>query len=239
MFEAEVEMERRSSFLPLLLMVCLVAAIIGLGVYIVQQARHQTPLTAQQAITVVAASVRGPGSAITKFHTGLVKSTGDEKPTDPIYRLLDKAKLITLAPAPRGAMIVSLTPQGEKILSGINGVKIEDVKIDGVKIDGEKKEKDAKGALLYRVPLARREFVSIANVSMSGVNTAVAEYNWKWVPNQLGEVFDASGPLVKSFNLWDRQTLINKNGVDFYSESGKRSALNLARAGREWNIAAQ
>ena len=73
---------------------------------------------------------------------------------------------------------------------------------------------------------------------MSGVNTAVADYNWKWVPNQLGEVFDASGPLVKSFNLWDRQTLINKYGVDFYSESGKRSALNLARAGREWSIAA-
>jgi hypothetical protein len=232
MFEAEVEMERRSSFLPLLLMMCLVAAIIGLGAYIVQQARHQTPLTAQQAITVVAASVRGPGSAIAKFHTGLVKSTSDEKPTDPIYRLLDKAKLITLAPAPHGAMVVSLTPQGEKILSGINGVKIEGAKNDGVK-------KDAKGTLFYQVPLARREFVSIANVSMSGVNTAVAEYNWKWVPNQLGEIFDASGPLVKSFNLWDRQTLINKNGVDFYSEGGKRSTLTLARAGREWNIAAQ
>jgi hypothetical protein len=234
MFEAEVEMERRSSFLPLLLMMCLVAAIVGLGVYIVQQARHQTPLTAQQAITVVAASVRGPGSAITKFHTGLVKSTGDEKPTDPIYRLLDKAKLITLAPAPRGAVVVSLTPQGEKIISGIEGVKTE-----GVKKEGEKKEKDGKGTTLYQIPLARREFVSIANVSMSGVNTAVAEYNWKWVPNQLGEVFDASGPLVKSFNLWDRQTLINKNGVDFYRESGKRSTLTLARAGREWNIAAQ
>ena len=234
MFEAEVEMERRSSFLPLLLMMCLVAAIIGLGVYIVQQARHQTPLTAQQAVTVVAASVRGPGSAIAKFHTGLVKSTSDEKPTDPIYRLLDKAKLITLAPAPRGAMVVSLTPEGEKIISGINGVKIE-----GVKKEGEKKEEDAKGAVLYQVPLARREFVSIANVSMSGVNTAVAQYNWKWVPNQLGDIFDASGPLVKSFNLWDRQTLINKNGADFYSEGGKRSTLTLARAGREWNIAAQ
>ena len=129
MFEAEVEMERRSSFLPLLLMMCLVAAIIGLGVYIVQQARHQTPLTAQQATTVVSASVRGPGSAITKFHIGLVKSTGDEKPTDPIYRLLDKAKLITLAPAAHGAMVVSLTPQGEKIIGGIDGVKIDGVKI--------------------------------------------------------------------------------------------------------------
>jgi hypothetical protein len=234
MFEAEVEMERRSSFLPLVLMMCLVAAIVGLGVYIVQQARHQTPLTAQQAITVVAASVRGPGTAVAKFHTGLVKSTSEEKPTDPIYRLLDKAKLITMAPDSRGAMVVSLTPQGEKIISSIEGVKI-----DGVKIDGAKKEKDAKGAVLYQVPLARREFVSIANVSMSGVNAAVAEYNWKWVPNQLGEIFDASSPLVKSFNLWDRQTLINKNGVDFYSESGKRSTLTLARAGREWNVAAQ
>lgn len=34
MFEAQVEMERRSSFLPLVLMMCLLAGIVGLAVYI-------------------------------------------------------------------------------------------------------------------------------------------------------------------------------------------------------------
>ena len=39
MFEAELEMERRSSFLPLLLMACLVAAIAGMVAYVVIQVR--------------------------------------------------------------------------------------------------------------------------------------------------------------------------------------------------------
>jgi hypothetical protein len=49
MFEAELEMERRSSFLPLLLMACLVAAIVGTVAYVVMQVRAKTPLSAQQA----------------------------------------------------------------------------------------------------------------------------------------------------------------------------------------------
>ena len=49
MFEAEVEMERRSSFLPMLLLVCLVAAILGMGTYVVFQVRTRTPLNAQEA----------------------------------------------------------------------------------------------------------------------------------------------------------------------------------------------
>jgi hypothetical protein len=224
MFEAEVEMERRSSFLPLVLMMCLLAAIVGLGAYIVLQARQRTPLTAQQASVLVAASVHGPGPAITKFRTGLVKPTSDEKPGDPNYRLLEKAKIVTLAKAPHGAMIVSLTPQGERLLSDVAGFK---------------KEKAANGTFSYQVPLAQRQFLSVTSVSMNGVNTATVEYSWKWIPNQLGSVFDAGGPLVKSFNMWDRQTLINKYGADFYNQSLKTSALTLARADREWNISTQ
>lgn len=58
MFEAEVEMERRSSFLPLVLMMCLVVAIAGLAVYIVLQVRERTPLRAEQASPVVAATLQ-------------------------------------------------------------------------------------------------------------------------------------------------------------------------------------
>jgi len=52
----------------------------------------------------------------------------------------------------------------------------------------------------------------------------------------LGDVFDAGGPLVKSFNLWERQTLINKYQVDFYNASPTKSTLALVRSGREWKI---
>jgi preprotein translocase subunit Sss1 len=41
MFEAEVEMEKRSTFLPLLLMMCLVVAIVGLIGYVIVQVKGQ------------------------------------------------------------------------------------------------------------------------------------------------------------------------------------------------------
>jgi hypothetical protein len=74
---------------------------------------------------------------------------------------------------------------------------------------------------------------------MVGVNSATVDYNWKWEPNPLGVVFDAGGPLVKSFNLWERQTLINKYEVDFYNAGPAKSTLALARNGKTWKLAAQ
>jgi len=50
MFEAEVEMEKRSSFLPLLLMLCLVAAILGLIGYVVLQAKGKHRLAHRKQI---------------------------------------------------------------------------------------------------------------------------------------------------------------------------------------------
>jgi hypothetical protein len=80
--------------------------------------------------------------------------------------------------------------------------------------------------------------VSIAGIVVDGSNATV-EYTWKWAPNQIGDVFDAGGPLVKSFNLWDRQTLINKYEADFYHSEPTKSALTLVRNGQEWKILAQ
>jgi len=222
MFEAEVEMERRSSFLPLLLMLCLVAAIVGLAGYIVLQAHGHGAVTAQEASTIVAAAVQGPGSATIHFRTGVLKSSADEKPGDPNYRLLEKAGLIKLGKTERGRVLVSITPQGEHLISGLPDFK---------------KTQEADGTFLYEAPLAYRQLVSIASVTMVGTNSATVDYNWKWVPNQLGIVFDAGGPLVKSFNLWDRQTLINKYEVDFYTASPSRSTLTLARNEKGWKVA--
>jgi hypothetical protein len=224
MFEAEVEMERRSSFLPLLLMMCLLAAIIGLAAYVLLQVRAKTPLTAQEASGIVTATLQGRGPAIVHFRTGLVKPSAEEKPEDPNYRLLEKAGIVKLAKAPHGAVQVSLTSAGEELLSGLPGLK---------------KSKETNGTFSYQAPLAQRQFLSVAGVNTIGVNTATVDYNWKWVPSQLGNVFNAGGPLVKSFNTWDRQTLINKYEVDFYNGSPTRSTLALVRNGREWKVAGQ
>jgi len=129
-----------------------------------------------------------------------------------------------LAKAPRGAELISVTPGGEKLVTAIPGFK---------------KWKEMDATVTYQVPLAQRQLVSIASITMTGVNNATVEYTWKWVPNQLGDVFDAGGPLVKGFNLWDRQTLINKYEADFYHASPMKSTLALARTDRGWKISAQ
>ncbi len=224
MFEAEVEMEKRSSIMPLLLMLCLVAAIVGLAGYVILQVRGKTPLNAQQAQEAVAAAIQAHGPAVIHFRTGLVKSSADEKPEDPNYRLLEKAGIVKLAKAPHGAVQVSITPEGERLLTSVPGFK---------------KEKEGDGTVLYQTPVAQRQLVSIAGIGMTGDNNATVEYTWKWLPNPLGDVFDAGGPLVKGFNLWERQTLINKYEADFYHADPTKSTLALARNGREWKLAGQ
>jgi hypothetical protein len=123
MFEAEVEMERRSSFLPMLLMVCLVAAILGMVTYVAFQVRTRTPLNAQEATRVVETVLQGPGAAVLHFRSGLVVSSVAEKPGDPNYRLLEKVGIVKLAKAPHGAELISVTPAGERLVSAIPGFK--------------------------------------------------------------------------------------------------------------------
>jgi hypothetical protein len=224
MFEAEVEMERRSGVLPLLLLVCLVAGIAGMVTYVVFQVRAKTPLSAQEASGIVATALQGPGPAVIHFHSGLAMPSVIEKPADPHYRLLEKAGILKVAKAARGGEMVTLTPGGERLVGGLPGFK---------------KWKETDGTFCYQVPLAQRRLVSISDVTMSGVNNAIVEYTWKWVPNQMGDLFDAGGPLVKSFNLWERQTLINKYEADFYHGSPTKSTLALVRSDQGWRISAQ
>lgn len=227
MFEDEVAMEKRSSIVPLLLMLCLLAVVLGGVVWIVLQLRERKPLSAEQANPVVAAALRDLGPSVTHFRTGLVTPSADVKPGDPNYRLLEKAGLVKLAKpaksAKNGSVQVTLTPQGEQMLAGIPGVK-------------KSEEKD--GTVSYQVPLADRQLVGVAGVTMSGINVAAVAYNWKWTPNPLGDVFDAGGPLLKSFNTYERQTLINKYGADFYHGNATSTTIALMREGKMWKVAA-
>jgi hypothetical protein len=120
--------------------------------------------------------------------------------------------------------VISLTPAGEHLMSMLPGVR---------------KSKETDGTFSYQVPLAQRQLVSVTAVTMSGVNNASIEYTWKWVPNQMGDLFDAGGSLVKGFNLWDRETLINKYEADFYHGNPNKSTLALARTDQGWRTSAQ
>jgi hypothetical protein len=222
MFESEVEMERRSSFLPLVLMLCLVALIVGTVGYVVFQVRSRTPLNAQQAAPIVAAAIQGLGPAVIHFRVGLVNA--DEDPNEPNYRLLQKAGIVKLAKAAKGGMTVSLTPEGERRLSGLPGFK---------------KSEPKDGGFSCQAPLADRQLLGIVGVEMNEADHATVTYNWKWVPNPLGDAFDAGGPLVKSFNVWERQTLISKYQADFYHGGATTSTLTLARQDRKWKLPAR
>jgi len=128
MFETEVEMEKRSSVLPLLLMLFLLALIVGTVTYVVFQVRGKTPLSAQQASGIATAALQGPGPAVIHFRTGLV--TNDETLPDPNYRLLEKAGIIKLGKAAKGSVMVSITPEGERLISGVPGLK-KSIEADG------------------------------------------------------------------------------------------------------------
>jgi hypothetical protein len=221
MFEDEVKMERRSSFVPLVLMVCLVALIVGTVGYVVFEVRSRTPLSAAQATPIVAAAIQGLGPAVIHFQTGVVKCTADESKADLNYRLLEKAGLVKLGKPTKGNVKVTLTPEGDRLLKDHAGVKIST-------------EKD--GAVSYQAPLAGRQLLGVAGVEMTGDDQAKVTYTWKWVPEVLGDSFDAGGPLVKSFNLWERQSLISKYQADFYHGDATTSTLTLVRQGREWKL---
>ncbi|MGE5724693.1 MAG: hypothetical protein ACM34G_05935 [Acidobacteriota bacterium] len=222
-FEAEVKMEKQSSVLPLLLLLSLMAAVLGVVAYVVLEIRARQPLSAREAGSVVETILKAQGPAVIHFHGGLVMPSVDEKPRDPHYRLLEKVGVVKTAKAAGGGTMVTLMPAGERLAS----------------IPGFKKWKNADGTTSYAIPLAQRQLVEISNITMSGVNDATVQYTWKWVPNQLGDDFDAAGKLVKNFNTWDRATLIEKYGADFYHGDPTRASVNLVRTDKGWKIATE
>jgi hypothetical protein len=223
-FEAEVKMEKQSTILPLLLLLSLVAAVLGVVGYVVLEIRARQPLSTTEATTVVQSILQAQGPAITHFHAGLVMPSVDEKPRDPHYRLLEKLGMVKTAKAAGGGTMVNLTPAGERLLGSIPGVK---------------KWKDADSTTSYAIPLAARQLADISKITMTGVNSALVDYTWKWAPNQLGDDFDAGGKLVKSFNTWDRATLIDKYGADFYHGDPVRANVSLVRTDKGWRIATE
>jgi hypothetical protein len=215
MFEQELELEKKSStVVPLLLILSLAGVIVGTAAYWIIQSRKV--LTQQEATTAVTSILKAQGPAVLRFHTGAVKSSINEKPRDPHYKLLEKAGLVKVSTGKGKADIynIALTPKGEKELTAFPEFQ-------------KNQEKD--GTLALAVPLARRQLVQVTKVTMNGPSMAKVEYTWKWDPTPIGELFDANGQLIKGFNIWETQALIEKYGANFYHGDAKRMVINLAK----------
>lgn len=216
MFEQEIEMEKReNSVVPLLLIVALILAIVGVaGYYIIQ---NRKVLTTTEASNVAAKVLEDQGPVMLRFHTGMVKGSVDDSGHAPHYRLLEKAGLVRIGKdtGQYGTTTpIYLTPAGEELLKRIEGVQ-------------KSNEKD--GSTVYLVPVAERKLVDVSNIKMVSVSRATFDMTWAWKTNQLGEMLDASGPLVKSFNTWDRSILIEKHGANFYHGPPTKVTLAVSK----------
>jgi hypothetical protein len=222
MFEEEIQLENESKSLsfksPFLYIFLVVILIIGSAAYFIVKAKKD--LSPDQAKTVTAAILKARGPAYVHFRVGAVKSSVDEKPRDPHYKLLEKLGFVKLANGKDNAVMVSLTPLGEDTFT---------------KLPEFKKVAKPDGTQAFNVPLATRQLVAIKSVTMVTPNSARVEYEWKWNPNKVGESFDASSGIVQKFSQWDRATLINKYGVDFYKQT-QTATVNLVRANGGWKI---
>jgi hypothetical protein len=201
LFAAEIEMEGKSSNLfPIVFVSLLILVVGGTIFYFVKGAKAVlTPPVATQSVNAILQS-QGPASI--RFSTGLITSNVNEKPMDPQYPLLTKAGILETKKKSWNSITSALTPAGQKLLDAIPGVE---------------KTTNPDKTVTYQVPLAQRQLVAIDKVEMIRPHLARVSYSWQWDANSLGKEFDASGDLVKSFNTWDRGTLIKSYGVDFYS----------------------
>jgi hypothetical protein len=223
MFEQELELEKReSSIVPLLLIVTLIVAVVAVSLYFVAESRKV--LTMTEATPVVLAALDNQGPATVRFQTGILRSSVGEKPHDPHYRLLENGGYIKVGKDNKGKTPISLTPQGQAFLASITGVK---------------KSKDKDGNDEYVVPLAQRKLVEIGKITMLSPSRAAVAYSWKWETSPAGELFDAAGPAVKSFKSWDRTTLIDKYGANFYHGAPAKVTLLLVKGDKGWQVGSE
>lgn len=222
MFEQEIQMEKRaSSIVPLLLIVALIVGIVGVSLWFLAESRKV--LSTAEATPVIQQSVDNQPPASVHFRIGIIKADSNEDPHNPHYRLLAKAGYIKIGKAIKGDTPVSLTPQGQAFLNEIAGVK---------KVQKENGEE-------YTLPLAHRKLIQVGNITMQPPSNAVVEYTWKWEPNKAGDLFDAAGPMVKSFATYERTTLIDKYGANFYHQEPAKVAVLLVKGDKGWEVSKQ
>src|SRR5690349_1249105 len=88
MFEQEIEMEKReSSVVPLLLIVALILAIVGVaGYYLIE---NRKVLSMQEATQIASSVLHDQAPPAIRFHGGLIKSSVNDNPQGVHYKLLE------------------------------------------------------------------------------------------------------------------------------------------------------
>lgn len=220
MFEEELEFDKKQGggFGPLIVIVSMIVLLVGgIGWFVWQSAQTIKP---DQAAKYVTAAFNQQGPAVVRFHTGNLNSSVNDKLDDPQYRLLEKAGIIAIKKGKGEEVKVDLTEKGAKMLAAFPELK---------------KVNESDGAIAYTVPLASKELLKIEKVNKVSTGKVAIEYTWKWKPTELGNVFDASGPEVKSFSTWDRSVLIDKYGADFYNGDPKKLTMVMVKpSGGDW-----
>jgi len=218
MFEQELELEKKSSWGPLLLVIALVGLIVGvIGYYVVAMKRG---LPAADATSMIETQLRSK-TATVHFHSGKIIGGYDEQAKDPHYKVLEKAGFLKVKSLNWNSTEVTVTDVGEQTFTGIKGYK---------------KWKNADNSWSWDIPLATRKLEKIDSITMNNPDSARVEYEWKWVPNSIGELFDLEGGNLKSYTAWERQKLIDKYGADFYHANAKKEVLNFTKGDKGWQI---
>jgi hypothetical protein len=218
MFEQELELEKKSSWGPLLLVLALVGCIVGvIGYYVIEMRRG---LSQADASTVIEAQLKQSVPKL-HFHSGKLVASFDDQPKDPHYKVLEKAGFVKLTNVNWNTNVIVVTDVGEKAFSTVPGFK---------------KWKNADNTWSYEVPLATKKLLKIDNIDLLNPAAAKVGYEWNWAPNSMGDLFDAASPTVKSFSTWDRQKLIDKYGADFYHTDAKKEVISLSKGDKGWQL---
>ena len=224
MFEEEMKLEEKSSsFVPLLLIVALVAIIVGIAGYVLKESTDTVaPATAS---ALLAPSLKSGDAAVVKFHTGTVKTVADEYPSDARYRFLEKAGIIKIGKGPVDVKQISITKDGETLLAKVPGVQTT---------------KEKNGNILYVVPLGERKLVNVTGVKMNGPSMATVDYTWAWEPTAMGDLFDAASPRFKALDSWQRAMLIDRHGVKFYHGEPTAATATLVKGDDgKWKLSSE
>src|SRR5262245_33734368 len=117
----DIDMERRqSSGVPLLLIIAMILAFVGVAAY--YDLQNSTVLTATEADNEISASLKPDGPVTMHFKTGKVAASVQQRPHDANYRLLEKAGLLKIGTDNGRFTPVELTNKGEALFGEIPGV---------------------------------------------------------------------------------------------------------------------
>ncbi len=200
----------------MLLIAAICLTIVGTAVYVFHEARQS--MSEAEAHHAVTAMLEQHGAATVHFRTGLVTAHATDKPSDPQYVLLERAKVLTAVKRENGVQ-VDFTPDGAKLVKSIAGTA---------------HTHNSDGTEDYVVPLGTRQLVAVTGVNVLSPSSATIHYTWKWQPTPMGDVFDLAGNYMDGFDVWQRAALAKEYGADLYHRAPVQDEYNATSG---WQVA--